>query len=96
MTIADYRLNALVRAQLVRRGIEMAGLEHGVTNGVVYLKGTLRSYLDPRTDDPSRARQDEAMLATRIERSLKQLPGIRDVILHMDRLTKVGRRWKPK
>ena len=82
----DYRINAQVRALLVRRGIDLAKLEHGVTNGVVYLKGIIRSYLSPESDDLSEAKLQEASIAHRLERAIKQI---------RQPVTKCGRRWQP-
>jgi hypothetical protein len=96
LAFEDYRINAQVRQLLVRRGIELNRVEHGVTNSVVYLRGTLRSYLTGESDDPSQARLDEMTLVTRLERALRSLPGVRDVVFDLDRLVKVGWRWKPR
>jgi hypothetical protein len=90
----DYRLNAQVRQVLVRKGIELTKLEHGVTNSVVYIRGTVRSYLDKDSSDPSEAKMNQAALLTRLEKMLRRLPGVRDVVFHIDHMTKVGRRWR--
>lgn len=94
MAFQDYRINAQVRQVLVRKGLELNRIEHGVTNSVIYIRGTLRSYLITPSDDPSQARLDEITLVTRLERSLRALPGVRDVVLDLDRIVKVGWRWK--
>jgi len=96
LAVEDYRLNAQVRQLLVRRGIELNRIEHGVTNRVIYLRGTFRSYLVGESDDPSQSRLDEMTLVTRLERALRALPGVRDVVFDLDRLIKVGWRWKPR
>ena len=92
----DYRLNAQVRSLLVRRGIDLVKVEHGVTNGVIYIRGTLASYVARRSDDLSEAKQEEAALAARLEKALRQLPGVRDVVFQLDRVQKVGWRWRPR
>lgn len=96
MAFEDYRLNAQVRQMLVRKGLELNRIEHGVTNSVIYIRGTLRCYLTAQSDDPSQSRLDEITLVTRLERALRSLPGVRDVVFDLDRLTKVGWRWKPR
>jgi hypothetical protein len=96
LAFEDYRLNAQVRQVLVRKGLELNRIEHGVTNSVIYIRGTLRCYLTTPSDDPSQSRLDEITLVTRLERALRSLPGVRDVVFDLDRLTKVGWRWKPR
>ena len=94
MSYSDYRLNAQVRALLVRRGIDLVKLEHGVTDSVVYIRGTVRSYLTRPTADPSRARLEAIDEVTRLERALRSIPGVRDVVMNINKMTKVGWRWK--
>jgi hypothetical protein len=92
----DYRLNAQVRALLVRRGIDLAKVEYGVTNSVVYIKGVVRPYFTEDATDPSQARVREMETVARLERTLRAMPGIRDVVFQLDRLVKVGWKWKPR
>lgn len=96
MAFDDYRLNAQVRQVLVRKGIELSKLEHGVTNSVIYIRGTVCSYLDRDTDDVHEARQNQVALLTRLEKMLLRLSGVRDVVFQLDHMTKVGRRWKAR
>jgi osmotically-inducible protein OsmY len=89
--VQDFRINALVRAMLVRLSIDLAKIEHGATNGVVYVKGTLRTGIfDPSGD----GRLAEIQTAHRLERALRGIPGVRDVVFQLDRVIKVGRRWE--
>jgi hypothetical protein len=96
VTANDYKIHALIRALLVRRGIDLVKLEHGVTNGVVYLSGGLVSYLTTRTDDTAEIKVREAELANSLERTIRQIPGVRDVLFKLDRVVKVGWRWRPR
>jgi hypothetical protein len=90
----DYRMKAQVRAILVRRWVDLSKLEYSVTNGVIYLRGSLRPYLTERMKDSNRNHEVEVELATRLERSLRLIPGVRDVVFQLDRLKKVGWRWR--
>jgi len=92
----DYRINAQVRAVLVRRGVDLTKVEHGVTNCVIYLRGAIRPYFTEVSDDPTQARQDEVSIVTKLERALRALPGVRDVVFNLDRIVKVGWKWKPR
>lgn len=96
MAFEDYRLNAQVRAALVRQGIDLTRVEHGVTNSVIYIKGSLRPYLHLESPDLSRAKLDEVARAAKIERVLRSIPGVRDVIFQLDRVVKLGWRWKAR
>jgi hypothetical protein len=94
LAFEDYRLNAQVRALLVRRCVDLSKVEHGVTNSVVYIKGSLRPYFMEVDDDLSRAKLQEIDIASKLERLLKAIPGVRDVVFQLDRVVKVGWRWK--
>ncbi len=97
MPYEDYRLNAQVRTVLVRRWIDLSKVEYGVTNGVVYLRGSLLPHQTKREQGDERLRQEEeATVAGRLERLLRQLPGVRDVVFQLDRVVKVGWRWRPR
>jgi hypothetical protein len=96
LAVDDYRLNAQVRALLVRRGIDLSKLQYGVTNSVVYIKGTVRPYITEEPVDLSQARAWEAERVAKLERMLLSLPGVRDVVFQLDRVVKVGWRWKPR
>lgn len=96
MAFEDFRLNAQVRAALVRQGIDLGRVEHGVTNSVIYIKGSLRSHVTQESSDLSQAKLDEVDRAAKIERILRSIPGVRDVIFQLDRVVKLGWRWKPR
>lgn len=96
MAFDDYRINAQVRALLVRRGIDLQKVEFGTTNGIIYLRGELRTYFNAPLDDMSQMRQDEIVLVHKLEQALRRFPGVRDVVFHLARVVKVGSRWKPR
>lgn len=94
MLLADYKLNAQVRRLLVRRWIDLNQVDYGVTNGVVYLRGCLRPARFAEDKDPHDLRLEEITLATRLERSLRQIPGVRDVVFQLDHVVRTGYRWR--
>ena len=96
MSTADYRINAQIRVILVRRGIDLSKIEYGVTNSVVYLRGSVRTFSIRQSNDPSRDRLEEIESVMRLEKALRAIPGVKDVVLQMDHLVKVGWRWKPR
>ena len=96
MAFEDYRLNAQVRALLVRRNVDLSKLEHGVTNQVIYIRGSLRPYFSRVGEDLTEAKMNEVQLVTKLERLLRGLGGVKDVVFHLDRVEKVGWRWRSK
>lgn len=96
MSVTDYRINAQIRVILVRRGIDLSKIEYGVTNSVIYVRGKVRTFSIRDSGDPSRERLEELEAVMRLEKALRQIPGVRDVIFQLDHLVKVGWRWKPR
>jgi len=96
MSLNDYRINAQIRVILVRRGIDLSKVEYGVTNSVVYLRGSLRTFTIRQSNDPSRDRLQEVETMMRLEKTIRAIPGVKDVVCQMDHLVKVGWRWKPR
>ena len=96
VSITDYQINAQIRVILVRRGIDLSKIEYGVTNSVVYLRGSLRTFDIRLSNDPSRDRLEEIDSLKRLEKALRAIPGVKDVVFQMDHLVKVGWRWKPR
>lgn len=99
MSVQDYRLNAEVRRFLVSRWVDVSRLRLGTTNGVVYIIGTL----DTTMEDPHR-RVDEVVhlaasdrvlrLAVSLEKYLRRMPDVRDVVFKLDNIYKRGGRWR--
>ena len=96
MSVTDYRINAQIRVILVRRGIDLSKIEYGVTNSVIYVRGAIRTFAIRESGDPSQDRLEEQQAVMRLEKALRQIPGVRDVIFQLDHLVKVGWRWKPR
>jgi hypothetical protein len=99
VSVVDYRINAEVRRHLVSRWVDVSRLQLGTTNGVVYVMG----FLDTTMEDPGR-RLDEMeqrhpgaralQLAMRLDRDLRRLPDIRDVVFKLENVFKRGGRWR--
>lgn len=99
MSVVDYRINADVRRHLVSRWVDVSALQIGTTNGVVYLLG----HLDTTLEDPERrtgeSRRQAALvrllrLAMQLERELRKLRDVRDVVFRLDNVSKRGGRWR--
>lgn len=99
MSAQDYKLNAEVRRFLVSRWVDMTRLQHGVTNGVVYIMGTLDTTMeDPRRREDELVRRDALNrvlpLAMRLEKELRRIRDVRDVVFKLDNVFKRGGRWR--
>jgi len=98
MSVQDYRINAEVRRHLVSRWVDVSVLRIGTTNGVVYVMGRL----DTSLDDPVRRQRqahDESLnrilrLVIQIEREIRRLRDVRDVVFKLDNASKRGGRWR--
>ena len=98
MSAHDYKVNAEVRRFLVSHWVDVSRLQIGTTNGIVYLIG----YLDTMADDPAR-RTDEARessvedrtlrVARMLDKQLRRLPEVRDVIFKLENVHRKGRIW---
>jgi hypothetical protein len=99
MSIQDYKINAEVRRLLVSRWVDVTRLQLGATNGVVYVMG----FLDTVVADPQR-RADQAMrrgdgeralrLAMLLDKEIRRLHFVRDVVFKLDNVYKRGGRWR--
>jgi hypothetical protein len=99
MSAQDYRINAEVRRHLVSRWVDIQRLQLGCTNGVIYIVGTL----DTTMEDPRRRLDEGAQktaaervlrLVMRMERELRSIRDVRDVIFKFDNVHKRGGRWR--
>ena len=99
MSAQDYRINAEVRRHLVSRWVDIQQLQLGTTNGVVYVIGQL----DTTMEDPRRRLEEGAgrqsaervlRLALHLERELRGIRDVRDVIFRFDNVLKRGGRWR--
>jgi len=96
LAVDDYRINAQVRAVLVQRAVDMGKIEYGTTNRVIYIKGRLAPFMREEPEDAYDAKLQEAVMAKKLENVLRRLPGVRDVVFLLERVHKVGWRWRPR
>ena len=110
MSAQDYRVNAEVRRILVSRWVDVARLQLGTTNGVVYLMGTLdTTIMDPTKRKVASQNPGERPsvivpqwstaervlhLASSLEREIRRLRDVRDVVFKLDNVFKRGGRWR--
>jgi len=93
----DFRINASVRTLLIRQWIDTTTLDHGTMNGIVYLRGSLRREL-LRSSQKEQESPEESLrlLAMRLERQIRGVRGVRDVVCNLENISKVRGQWTPK
>jgi osmotically-inducible protein OsmY len=94
MSHEDQSVGAKVKALLVRKGVDLSEAGFGVTNGVVTFTGSLCS--SRNGDDGLQSVVQEIALARWLNRQLKRVSGVRDVVFQLDRVRKDGARFKPR
>jgi len=90
MGTADIAIQARVRQALARRWVRIDQLEIGVTEGVVLLRGCLD--VEPGGAPEGDAPPACARLARRIERELRSLPGVLDVVMDIQHAPECARK----
>jgi len=96
MSIEDYRINAFVRATLVRRWIDTSRVDFGTSNGVVYVRGVLRRIYGRRQTEEDQDVDDILSLVRRVEKEIRSIPTVKDVVFKLDNLEKSGGQWRRK
>lgn len=92
MPVDDFRINAAVRTTLVRFWLDTSNIDHGSVNGVVYLRGQLRRQtLRSRGGDSGDA--GLARVAPLLDREIRAIQGVRDVVWDFSNLKRAGRKW---
>ncbi|KPJ59181.1 MAG: hypothetical protein AMJ46_12150 [Latescibacteria bacterium DG_63] len=94
MSVEDYRINAQVRAALVRRWIDTSRLHVGTVNRVVYLNGVLCQTYRPRRDDAKDEINSMLSLIKKVEHDIKAIQGVRDVVFGLTNFKKRGGKWR--
>ena len=87
MSSQDFRINAAVQNILGRRRVSTGTMDFGTTNGVVYVRGSLLATV-PAAKDPA-----GGGLLQDIEREIRTVPGVRDVVLGVKGWQKAGQTW---
>lgn len=94
MRAQDYALNSQIRTLLIQRWVDLSCLDFGVTNGVAYFQGVLRHHLTrANMNRDGRTEMEEVELAKNVERLVRQMRGIRDVVFRLSNMTKRGSKW---
>ena len=99
MSAQDYRVNAEVRRLLVSRWIDVSRLQIGTTNGVVYLMGTLESAVEDALERSGQGTDSRdpverlIRLVSLVEKELRRIRGVRDIVCKFRNLRKKGCAW---
>jgi hypothetical protein len=92
--LEDARIHSRVRSVLARRWVDLKRLNVGTINGVVHIEGELRQSLSlaPSIGEGKPSLQ----FVRKIERELRAIAGVRDVVFSVSGFEKVGAEWRRK
>jgi hypothetical protein len=95
MSVEDYRINAFVRSVLVKRWIDTSRVDFGTSNGVVYVRGILRQVYGRKQLEEDDEEVDNLLaLVRKVEKEIRTIPGVRDIVFKLDNFEKRGGQWK--
>ena len=96
MSVQDYRINAEVRRFLVSRWVDVSRLQLGATNGIVYIIGSLDTTMEDRDRRLEQMGKEDRILvlARTVERDIRRIRDVRDVVFKLDTIVKRGGRWR--
>ena len=95
MSVEDYRINAFVRSVLVKRWIDTSRVDFGTSNGVVYVRGILRQvYGRKQLEEDEEGLDNLLALVRKVEKEVRTIPGVRDIVFKLDNFEKRGGQWK--
>jgi hypothetical protein len=99
MSAQDYRVNAEVRRLLVSRWVDVSRVRIGTTNGIVYLMGTLEPSVEDALErsgisvEGSNPAERLVRLISLVEKELRRVRGVRDIVFNLQNLRRRGRAW---
>ena len=98
MSVHDYRITAEVRRRLVSHWVDVSRLQIGTTNGTVYLIGALEPAVEDALERSGVAGERNSSerlirLAMLIEKELRRIREVRDIVFNFKNLRKRGRTW---
>ena len=94
MQFEDFRINASVRTLLIRQWIDTTQLDYGTMNGIVYLRGSVRrEVLQSGGKDKDSPEESIRLLMVRLERQIRAVRGVRDVVCNLQNVSKVKGQW---
>ena len=94
MSNEDQTILTRVKALLVRRGVDLSDVGFGVTNGVVSFTGVLRSSHFAAGGGNTDQAVQEAHLARWLDRQVKRVSGVRDVVFNLQNVKKDGVKFR--
>jgi hypothetical protein len=94
----DYRITAEVRRRLVSHWVDVSRLQIGTTNGTVYIIGVLEPAVEDALERSGLAGERDASerlirLASVIDKELRRIRDVREVVFNLKNLRKRGRSW---
>ncbi len=95
MLRSDFLIHNEVRRELTRTQVSLEKIQFGVTRGVVYLRGEFRVQIVLKALD--RKKYYDVLISTLIglEKRLRRVPGIVDIVFQFTNIQKYGGFWRP-
>lgn len=87
--IADWEINSRIRAELIKRRIDMRRVEVMTTGGVVYIKGRLGFRLSSKTKQ-----EDIPQILEKLEIDLRRMPGVKGIKILFSNWRKKEDKWE--
>lgn len=89
----DFVIQANIRRMLTRTEIDTSQIDFGTVRGVVYIQGTFQlSRLDPSWDS-DKARDFTVNTLYSLEKKIRRIPGVSDVIFQLNNWKKEKGHW---
>jgi len=88
----DARIHSRVKSILSRRWVDTKRLHVGTVDGVVHIEGELKQSLS--LAPTIGVGRPPLQFVRKIERELRAIPGVRDVVFTIEGFEKVGSEWK--
>jgi hypothetical protein len=92
----DFVIQSNIRRILVRSNIDYSELIFGTVRGTVYIRGRFRlaNYYGDETEEGVRAFSAKTLLS--LERNIRSIPGVSDVIFQFINWKKEKGQWTPR
>jgi hypothetical protein len=89
----DFAIQANIRQMLTRTEIDVSQMEFGTVRGVVYIRGTFQFSQSDPSWDLNRAKDFTAQTLYSLEKKIRRIDGVSDVIFQLNNWRKEKGHW---
>ncbi len=91
----DFAIQSEIRRMLVRTSVNYSRMDFGTVKGVVYVRGVFQlSYVSPDADE-EKLKELTAKTLYSLEKKVRNIPGVSDVIFQLMNWRKERGQWVP-